>query len=62
MVMGFFDKIKKAISGGKEKTDEVKVATKKGVDETAKETKQAGNKAEKAADNASDASDELKKE
>ncbi len=60
--MGFFDKIKKSIFGGKDATDKAKVAAskaEKAVDDTADKAKEAANKAEKAVD---DASDELKKE
>jgi hypothetical protein len=61
--MGFLDMIKKAIQGGKEKSDEAKRAaakTEAKVDESADKVKRAGDKAEKAVDDTSDASDELK--
>jgi hypothetical protein len=64
-VMGFLDKIKKAISGGKEKEDEAKIAVAKTevkVDESADKAKRTADKAENAVDDTSDASDELKKD
>ena len=64
-VMGFLDKIKKAISGGKEKEDEAKIAVAKTevkVDESADKAKRTADKAENAVDDKSDASDELKKD
>ena len=64
-VMGFLDKIKEAIRGGKEKSDEAKMAAAKTgvkVDESADKAKRAGEKAENAVDDTSDASDELKKD
>ena len=64
-VMGFLDKIKKAISGGKEKADEAKIAAAKTeikVDESADKAKRTADKAENAVDDTSDASDELKKD
>ena len=63
--MGFLDKIKKAISGGKEKEDEAKIAAAKTevkVDESADKAKRTADKAENAVDDTSDASDELKKD
>jgi hypothetical protein len=60
MFMGFLDKLKKAIGGGKEKADEAKVAaakTEAKVDESADKANRAGDKAENAVD---DTSDELK--
>ena len=64
-VMGLLDKIKKAISGGKEKEDEAKIAVAKTevkVDESADKAKRTADKAENAVDDTSDASDELKKD
>jgi len=63
--MGFFDKLKKGIMGGKDKADEAKVAAakaEKAVHDTAEKTKRAADKGEKAVDDAADASDELKKD
>jgi hypothetical protein len=63
--MGFLDKIKKAISGGKEKADKAKIAAAKTevkVDESADKAKRTADKAENAVDDASDASEELKKD
>jgi hypothetical protein len=60
--MGFLDKLKKAIRGGKENADDAKVAAAKAeakVDESADNAKRAADKTENAVD---DASDELKKE
>jgi len=61
--MGFLDKIKKSIMGGKEKAaGEAKTAAakaQKAVDDTAEKAKQAADRADKAVD---DASDESKKE
>ncbi len=64
-VMGFLDKIKKAISGGKEKADEAKIAAAKTevkVDEPADKAKRTADKAENAVDDTSDPSNELKKD
>jgi hypothetical protein len=62
MFMGFLDKLKKAIGGGKDKADEAKVAAAKAeakVDESADKAKRDAEKSENAID---EASDELKKE
>ena len=64
-VMGLLDKIKKAISGGKEKEDEAKIAVAKTevkVDESADKAKRTADKAENTVDDTSNASDELKKD
>jgi len=56
--MGFLDKLKKSIMGGKEKADEAKAAAakaEKAVDDSAEKAKRAAEKAE-------DASEELKKD
>ncbi|MDW3667880.1 MAG: hypothetical protein QOA57_07160, partial [Nitrososphaeraceae archaeon] len=63
--MGFLDKIKEAIRGGKEKSDDAKMAAAKTevrVDESADKAQRAADKAENAVDDTSDASDELKKD
>ena len=74
--MGFLDKLKRAIEGGKEKADDAKNAaaraqravdetadkTKRAVDETADKTKRAADRADNAVDDAADATDELKKD
>ena len=52
--MGFFDKIKKALSGGKQKTYEVQAKSKQTVDDTAEKTRQGADKAEDAVDKAED--------
>jgi len=60
--MGFLEKIKEAILGGK---DEAKIAAAKTevkVDESADKAKRTADKAENAVDDASDASEELKKD
>jgi cell division septum initiation protein DivIVA len=71
--MGFLDKLKRGIAGGKEKADDVKDAAaraqraadetadkaKRAADETADKAKRAADRADNAVDNASD---ELKKD
>jgi hypothetical protein len=74
--MGFLDKLKRGIAGGKEKADDAKEAAaraqravdesadkaKRAVDESADKAKRAGDKAENAAEDIDAASDELKKD
>ena len=74
--MGFLDKLKRGIAGGKDKADDSKVAAikaqravneaadkaKGGVDEAADKAKRAADRADNAADDAANASDELKKD
>jgi F0F1-type ATP synthase membrane subunit b/b' len=65
--MGFLDKLKRSIAGGKDKADDVKDAAaraQKTVEDSAEKAKQAvedsAEKAKQAADKADNASDELK--
>ena len=75
--MGFLDKLKRSISGGKEKADDAKDAAaraQKTVDDSAERAKRAAaddsaerakktaDKADNAADDVANASDELKKD
>ena len=63
--MGFLDKLKRAIAGGKDKADDVKDAAaraQKTVDDSAEKAKGAADKADNAVDDAAAASDELKKD
>ena len=74
--MGFLDKLKRGIAGGKEKTDGVKDTAaraqraddeaadkaKRAVDEAADKAKRAADRADNAVDKADNASDELKKD
>ena len=63
--MGFLDKIKEAIRGGKEKSDEAKIAAAKTevkVDESADKAKRTADKTKNTVDDTSNASDELKKD
>ena len=63
--MGFFDKLKRSISGGKEKADDAKDAAaraQKTVDDSAERAKRAADKADNAVDDSANASDELKKD
>jgi hypothetical protein len=74
--MGFLDKLKRAIAGGKGKVDDTKDAAAKAqravdeaadkvkgeVDEAADKVKRDVEKADKAVDDAASASDELKKD
>ena len=72
-LMGFLDKLKRGITGVKEKADDTKDAAhrtvdesadkaKRAVDESAERVKRAGDKTENAADDVDAASDELKKD
>jgi methyl-accepting chemotaxis protein len=74
--MGFLDKLKRSISGGKEKTDDAKDAAaraqktvddsaeraKRAADDSAERAKRTADKADNAADDVANASDELKKD
>ena len=63
--MGFLDKLKRSISGGKEKADDAKDAAaraQKTVDDSAERAKRAADKADNAVDDSANASDELKKD
>ena len=63
--MGFLDKLKRSISGGKEKADDAKDAAaraQKTVDDSAERAKKAADKADSAVDDVANASDELKKD
>lgn len=74
--MGFLDKLRRGIAGGKDKVDDAKEAAAKAqravdeaadkvkgeVDEAADKVKRAADRADNAADDAANASDELKKD
>ena len=63
--MGFLDKLKRSISGGKEKADDAKDAAaraQKTVDDSAERAKRTADKADNAAEDVANASDELKKD
>jgi F0F1-type ATP synthase membrane subunit b/b' len=74
--MGFLDKLKRGIAGGKDKAGDVKDAAaraqkavddsadkaKRAVDDSADKAKRAADKADNAVDDAAAASDELKKD
>ena len=74
--MGFLDKLKRSISGGKEKADDAKDAAaraqktvddsaeraKRAADDSAERAKRTADKADNAADDVANASDELKKD
>lgn len=74
--MGFLDKLRRGIAGGKEKAEDAKDAAaraqravdetadkaKRTVDETADKAKRAADRADNAVDDASDATDEMKKD
>jgi len=76
ILMGFLDKLKRSIAGGKEKADDTKDAAaraqktvddsadraKKAVDDSADRAKRAADKTDNAADDVANASDELKKD
>ena len=60
--MGFLDKLKRSIAGGREKADDVKDAAakaQKSVEDSAEKAKKAADRVDNAVD---DASDELKKD
>jgi F0F1-type ATP synthase membrane subunit b/b' len=75
-LMGFLDKLKRGIAGGKEKADDAKEAAaraqksvedaaekaKRAVDDSAEKAKRAADRADNAIDDAAGASDELKKD
>ena len=74
--MGFLNKLKRSISGGKEKADDAKDAAaraqkavddsaeraKRAADDSAERAKRTADKADNAADDVANASDELKKD
>lgn len=63
--MGFLDKLKRSLAGGKEKADDSKDAAAKAqktVDDSAERAKRAADKADNAIDDSANASDELKKD
>jgi hypothetical protein len=60
--MGFLDKLKRGLAGGKEKADDAKDAAARTVDDSAERAKRAANKADNAVDDTTNASDELKKD
>jgi len=59
--MGFFDKLKRAIMGGKVKTEKAGKAVEHGAEKAGKDVEHEAEKAKKDVDDESDASDELKK-
>jgi hypothetical protein len=60
--MGFLDKLKRSLAGGKEKADDAAARTQKTVDDSAERAKKAADKADNAVDDSANASDELKKD
>jgi ElaB/YqjD/DUF883 family membrane-anchored ribosome-binding protein len=74
--MGFLDKLKRSLAGGKEKADDSKDAAaraqktvddsaeraKRAADDSAERAKRAADKADNAVDDSANASDELKKD
>lgn len=60
--MGFLDKLKRGLAGGKGKADDAKDAAQKTVDDSAEKVKRAADKADNTVNNSANASDELKKD
>ena len=64
-IMGFLDKIKKAFSGGKEKSDDAKktaAKTQKAADDSTEKAKRAADNTSDAANDSAESLDETKKE